>query len=182
MKDLKFIQVKWLHCPGFENSYEVSNYGQVRSIDRYCSGRKGLIKGQIIHSDLNQKGYPQLRLYNSNKKYVRNQHRLVALAFIDNPEGLIEVNHIDHNKHNNHVDNLEWITRSDNIKHSYIHRDPKTYKGSGNKNAKLTEEQVKNIRKEYKNNKITYKELAYKNNVGVTLIGYIVNNKIWKHV
>ena len=44
------------------------------------------------------------------------------------------------------------------------------------------EEQVKNIRKEYKNNKITYKELAYKNNVGVTLIGYIVNNKIWKHV
>jgi hypothetical protein len=72
MKDLKFVQEKWLPCPGFENSYEVSNYGKVRSIDRYISGRSGLVKGQLIHSDLNQKGYPQLRLYNNNKKYVRN--------------------------------------------------------------------------------------------------------------
>ena len=103
MKELKFIQAKWLPCPGFENSYEVSNYGQVRSIDRYCSGRRGLIRGQIIHSDLNQKGYPQLRLYNSNKKYVRNQHRLVALAFIPNPNNLPQVNHIDGDKLNNHV-------------------------------------------------------------------------------
>ena len=127
-------------------------------------------------------GYKRVALWKNNKYKFHLVHRLVAKALIPNPENKPCVNHKDGNKQNNHVDNLEWITRSDNIKHSYIHRDPKTYKGSGNKNAKLTEEQVKNIRKEYKNNKITYKELAYKNNVGVTLIGYIVNNKVWKHV
>jgi hypothetical protein len=74
------------------------------------------------------------------------------------------------------------MSRGDNIKHSYIHRDPKTYKGSGNKNAKLTEDDVISIRKEYAEYKTSYKNLSAKYNVGTTLIGYIINNKVWKHV
>lgn len=175
----------WKPVKHYESYYEVSNKGNIRSIERIVvlPTHQYLKRQKIIKQFKDRRGYFHVKLYNGfGECKSLTTHRIVALTFIDNPEGLIEVNHIDHNKHNNHVDNLEWITRSDNIKHSYIHRDPKTYKGSGNKNAKLTEEQVKNIRKEYKNNKITYKELAYKNNVGVTLIGYIVNNKVWKHV
>jgi hypothetical protein len=74
------------------------------------------------------------------------------------------------------------MSRGDNIKHAYKHRDPKTYKGSGNKLAKLTEEQVIEIRKERELYKTTYEQLAKKYNVGITLIGYIVNRKTWRHV
>jgi hypothetical protein len=106
----------------------------------------------------------------------------VAIAFVPNPDNLPEVNHIDGNKLNNLPYNFEWTTRSDNIKHAYLFRDPLTYKGSGNKNSKLTEEKVINIRKEYKEGTTTYKKLAIKNNVGITLIGYIINNQVWKHI
>jgi len=109
-------------------------------------------------------------------------HRIVALTFKPNLKNLPEVNHIDGDKLNNSVENLEWCTRTENIKHAYKFRDPKTYKGSGNKNSKLIEKQVINIRNKYKNKQITYKQLAEEYNVGVTLIGYIINNKIWKHV
>lgn len=178
MKDLKFVQVKWLPCPGFENSYEVSNYGQVRSIDRYCSGRKGLIKGQIIHSDLNQKGYPQLRLYNSNKKYVRNQHRLVALAFIPNPNNLPQVNHIDGNKENNCVTNLEWISNSDNMRHAYK-LGLKCSKGENNSNCKITDNQVTQIKLIYNTGKSS-KYISEELDIKLHIVRQIISGKSWK--
>jgi hypothetical protein len=74
------------------------------------------------------------------------------------------------------------MSRSDNVKHSYEHRDPRTYKGSGCKFAKLTEEQVIEIRKERELYKTTYRKLAEKYNVKIGAIGYIVNRKVWTHV
>lgn len=175
----------WKSVKGYENYYEVSTKGNIRTIERIIilSTHQYLKKQKILTQFVDSRGYFHVKLYNgAGKSKSLTTHRIVALTFLDNPTKLIEVNHIDHNKHNNNLSNLEWITRSENIKHSYLHRDPNTYKGSGNKNSKLIEEQVINIRKEYKNNKTTYKELAYKNNVGITLIGYIINNKVWNHV
>lgn len=175
----------WKPVKGYESFYEVSNEGNIRTIERVIKlpTHEYLKKQKLLTQFEDGRGYFHVKLYNGNGKCKSlTVHRIVALTFLNNPKELTEVNHIDHNKSNNHSYNLEWITRSDNIKHSYIHRDPKTYKGSGNKNSKLTEEQVISIRKEYKNNKTTYKQLAYKNNVGITLIGYIINNKTWTHV
>ena len=175
----------WKPVKDYENYYEVSSEGNIRTIERVIilSTHQYLKKQKLLTQFKDPRGYFHVKLYNGlGKCKSLTTHRIVALTFLDNPKGLIEVNHIDHNKHNNHLSNLEWITRSDNIKHSYVYRDPKTYKGSGNKNSKLTEEQVIDIRKEYKNSKTTYKQLAYKYNVGLTLIGYIINNKIWNHV
>ena len=179
MRDLKFIQEKWLPCPGFETSYEVSNYGQVRSIDRYIYGRNGLVKGQLIHFDFNKKGYPQLRLYNKNKKYVRNQHRLVALAFIPNPNNLTQVNHIDGNKLNNCVWNLEWISNSDNQKHAYKLGLQPSRAGENNCKSKLTTDQVTLIKVIY-NKGTSIKTISQEQNIPIGIIRDIIYLRTWK--
>lgn len=179
-------QIKWKPVKGFENFYEVSEDGRIKTIQRIIvlPTHSYLKKEKILTQFKDGRGYMHVKLYDGKgKPKSLCTHRVVASTFIfNNDETKLEVNHIDGNKLNNAVSNLEWCTRGENIKHAYTLRDPKSYKGSGNKNSKLTEEQVINIRKEYKNNKTTYKQLAYKNNVGITLIGYIINNKIWNHV
>lgn len=175
----------WKPVKGYESYYEVSNEGNIRTIERIIKlpTHQYLKKQKLLTQFKDRRGYFHVKLYDGNGKCKSlTTHRIVALTFLNNPKELIEVNHIDHNKHNNCLSNLEWITRSDNIKHSYSFRDPKTYKGSANKNSKLTESEVINIRKEYKTTKTTYKQLSNKYNVGITLISYIVNNKIWTHV
>lgn len=88
---------------GFEN-YEVSNYGNVRSLKRNIVLRPSIVNG-----------YLHVGLYKDGKHYDKYIHRLVAEAFIPNPNNLQEVNHKDENKFNNHVDNLEWCTHEYNL-------------------------------------------------------------------
>lgn len=175
----------WKPVRGYENYYEISNCGEIRTIERYVElpTHKYLKKQKTLTQFDDGRGYKHVKLYDGkgNPKSF-TVHKIVAITFINNPNNYVEINHLDHNKHNNHVNNLEWTTRSENIKHSYLMRDSKTYKGSGNKNSKLTEIQVLELRKEYKSGKFTYKQLSQKYSVGITLIGYIINNKIWKHV
>ena len=100
--------------------YKVSNYGRVMSYDRIDSkGKKQ--KGIMMKIILNKNGYTTVGLSKCGKTKIFRVHRLVATAFIknDNPLEKTEVNHIDFNKMNNRVDNLEWCTRSENINHSY---------------------------------------------------------------
>jgi len=175
----------WKPVKGFETFYEVSESGNIRTIERTItlSTHSYIKKQKLLIQYKDGRGYLHVKLYNGfGKPKSITVHRIVATTFLDNPNGYIEVNHIDGNKLNNHKDNLEWCTRSYNIEHAYRFRDPKTYKGSGNKNSKLTEVQVLSIRKEYKENKTTYKELSNKYSVGITLIGYIITRKTWKHV
>lgn len=95
MKDIK----------GFEGLYQITNEGQVYSIRKckYLKPRK------------DKDGYLQVNLYKDKKQYTRKIHRLVAEAFIDNPEGKAEVNHIDCQRDNNCVANLEWMTHRENV-------------------------------------------------------------------
>lgn len=114
--------MKWLPIKGFEGYYEVSNEGQVRSVDRTILGKDGVIypkKGKLkdLYSNINVK-YMQVNLYKENKSYTFYVHRLVAQAFIPNPLNLPEVNHKDGNRVNNNVSNLEWVTRLENIDHA----------------------------------------------------------------
>lgn len=93
---------QWLPIDGYED-YEVSNYGRVKSL-----GNDKTRKEKILKSITNKKGYKVVNLHSGGKQKMFSVHRLVANAFIDNPNNLPQVNHKDENKCNNHVDNLEW--------------------------------------------------------------------------
>lgn len=107
----------WKSVRGFEKSYEVSSFGNVRSLPRFRGGKNNSLVpvfGKILRSgDCN--GYRNINLGKGTTVYV---HRLVAEEFIPNPESLPEVNHVDGNKSNNCVSNLEWISHIENAKHA----------------------------------------------------------------
>ena len=103
----------WKDIAGYENEYQVSNLGNVRSLDRrikYSNGRTRFYKGQLIKPLAAQNGYDVVTLMRKHKGKKCLVHRLVALAFLNNSNGYPEVNHLDENKHNNCVSNLEWCT------------------------------------------------------------------------
>ncbi len=108
---------EWRLVVGFDN-YEVSNTGKVRSISHWRKSKaNGMAwhKGRILKAHKSNNGYLRVGLqYNGISRAVL-VHRLVAEAFIPNPKGLLEVNHLDENKNNNNVSNLEWSTSSHNI-------------------------------------------------------------------
>ena len=100
----------WKDIPGYEGLYQVSNTGQVRSL-----GNNKSKKTKILKTMADTKGYKRLTLYKNSKKKTYKVHRLVAQAFIPNPNDLPEVNHKDENKANNAVWNLEWCTHEYNM-------------------------------------------------------------------
>lgn len=104
----KLNNVQWKDIPNFEGLYQVSSKGEIKN----KKTNKILIGGI-------KKGYRQVILVKKGKRKYCNVHRLVAESFIDNPKNKPQVNHIDGNKLNNCVDNLEWATRSENMKHAY---------------------------------------------------------------
>ena len=112
----------WKDVKGYERIYQVSNLGNIRSLDRIVS--RGNDKyynrfGRILRPSLDGGGYKIIILYNSKTKKTAKIHRLVAETFHENKNNLYCVNHIDGNKLNNNVSNLEWCTSSDNQKHAY---------------------------------------------------------------
>jgi len=133
------LKEEWAELPGYKGKYLVSNFGDVKSFKRY---RHGIIR-KLSKS---RKGYLVLLLNKNDGGKQFRIHRLVATLFIPMVEGKCQVNHIDGNKENNRVDNLEWCNNSENGKHSFrvLGRKPTAYwKGKmspRNKNFKKTNE------------------------------------------
>lgn len=107
---------------GFEGLYEVDEFGNVCSLDKivnHPSGKFAVKKGKMLKPEKHTLGYKRVLLINQEGKRCHQLiHRLVAQAYIANPLNLPYVNHIDGNKANNHVSNLEWCTSSENNKHA----------------------------------------------------------------
>lgn len=155
--DFDYDKEEWREIA--KTGYEVSNLGRIRRGDRILAGS--------YHSD----GY----IFTTIKGTQIPIHRFVANAFIPNPDNLPEVNHKDGNKMNNSVENLEWVTRSENQKHAVeMGLQPKglsTYKG------KFTEEQREKIKNLWNSGKYSRREMARMYGVSHTCINDIINNK-----
>ena len=106
----------WKDVLGFEEAYQVSNYGRIKRKKRTDSNNR-THKERIMSPSMYSNGYMNVELRMNNKKRRTSEHRLVAEAFIDNPLNLPQINHKDENKANNHVSNLEWCTAQYNIRY-----------------------------------------------------------------
>ena len=112
----------WKDIEGFEGKYQVSNMGRVRSLDRYIKGfnhgkeHLRLIKGRILAIQTETHGYSQVQLHYGDRNKVKSVlvHKLVAIAFIPNPENKPCVDHISTVKTDNRVENLRWVSYKEN--------------------------------------------------------------------
>lgn len=100
---------EWRDIADCEGNYMVSDLGRVKSVDRFVFNGGGFILGGILALRKDDNGYLQVGLNQNGKLQKASVHRLVAEAFIPNPDGKPNVGHIDGNKQNNAVENLEWI-------------------------------------------------------------------------
>ena len=101
----------WKPIEGYSGRYEVSNYGNVKRVSHETKAKDGTIKTfkeELKKQGTDKDGYKTVMLYIGRNRKLFKVHRLVALAFIDNPNNLPMVNHKDENKANNHISNLEW--------------------------------------------------------------------------
>ena len=146
---------EWKTIENYED-YQVSNFGRVKSLKDE--------EERILKQSTNKYGYQQVKLSKNRKPKTLYVHRLVAMAFIDNPNNYEQVNHKDENKCNNHVDNLEWCNRKYNI--NYGTRNEKVSKALSGKNSLKT--MLGKFGKEHPNSKQV---------IQLTLNGEVV--KIW---
>lgn len=169
---------QWKDIPGYEGRYQVSNHGRVRSL-LFCRN------GRILKPDIVSNGYARVH-FQFKKTFLL--HRLVASAFIPNPKNLATVNHIDGDKTNNHVSNLEWSSYSDNMRHSW--RNLKSYRnrklslprGEESFKAKLKAEQVIEIRRLYAAGGVSQQKLAQRYGVSKPAIRALITRKTWAHL
>ncbi|CAJ1226638.1 NUMOD4 domain-containing protein [Lactiplantibacillus xiangfangensis] len=175
----------WKDVPGFEGKYQVSDLGRVKSLNRIRM--KHHYPERILNTSkrLTHDGYARVSIRDDfGKQHEYRVNKLVATVFIPNPENKSSVNHIDGDKLNNAVSNLEWTTRSENMIHAYQHGLKRPVSGTKNGNAKLTEEQVRAIRSEYIPYSRTHGTVALGKKYGITnaAVGRVVRGSGYKDV
>lgn len=131
---------QWKDIVGYENCYQISNFGNVKNIQT----------NKILIGDTNNVGYKRVTLYKPVKKRFFI-HRLVAIYFCDGYQEDLVVNHKDGNKQNNHADNLEWVTRSENDLHAFKMNLRKVYPSQFKHRILAYDKNTKLLVKEYKN-------------------------------
>ena len=190
MEDL--LNETWKPVKGFEGLYEVSNLGNVRSVDRYVTNGKHycFLKGKPKKAFPNSMGYLRAMLHKNKKEKNYFVHRLVANAFIPNPNNLPCIDHIDRNYLNNSADNLRWCTQKENCNNPLTRK----YANIKNRSKEVKEKGLATKRKKQSCNceipvyyideqgkKISFKSMAEaerQTNVSHSYISRSVNKKV----
>lgn len=175
----------WKDIIGYEGLYQISNLGRVKVLQRtvFVNGKKPFIKQEeILNGSVESKGYLVFALYKNLKRSILKAHRLIAIHFIPNPEGKPQINHIDGNKLNNNLSNLEWCTFKENAVHAFKTGLRVNPKGQDHGGSKLTDETVKEIVSKYKMGGISYRKLGKEYAISYAVIYNIMRGKVWSHI
>lgn len=183
MKNLEIPEV-WKPVVGFESHYDVSNHGHVRAIWRkwHIERRDEQLCGKILKTQIDKLGYERIKLRRDGKTKVTTVHILVLAAFRGpRPQGH-SADHLDGNRSNNKLNNLEYCTHAENVRRSDIRNGGRPWnKGEGNPNATLTEEKVRAIRR-LAGEGATFQELADKYDISPKHAYKIVRREKWQWV
>jgi hypothetical protein len=161
----------WKDVPGYENLYQASTMGRLKSVPDQ-SGKYSFRLGNVLKRRIGKAGYPYYTVFNSGNSKTVKEHRMVAIAFIPNPENKPCVNHINGIKHDNRVENLEWVTYSENSLHANLNKLRVNAKGANSKKAALNEKQVEEIRSV--GGQLSYKKIGDIYNVSATTIWKVI--------
>jgi len=175
----------WKDIKDFDGMYQVSSLGRFKSLPRMkkCGKYGKFMHNGFIMKQNERKGYLSILLYKSNDYKIKlPSHVLVAKYFIDNDTNKRTVNHINGNKMDNKMSNLEWLTDSEQQLHAVSIGLRKNTLGEKSNFSKLTEDAVLKIRELYKEGNITMKQISKIFDISENNIGCIVNRLTWKHI
>lgn len=173
----------WIDVDGCIGRYQFSNKGRVKSLQRKLEFGRGYrhIEEKILKPNVSPDGYLYYVVKNNlGKSIVIKPHRLVAKAFVPNPLNLPEVNHLN-GKDDNHAESLEWCDHKHNMKHAYKNDLIPAMKGINNGRSKLTEDDVRAIRK-LKDSGLRQVDIGRMFNISQFKVSAIFRERAWTHV
>jgi hypothetical protein len=164
----------WKDVKGYEGIYQVSNFGNVKSL-----GNEFTRKERFLKLSPQSKGYLTVVLQKNATRKMILVHRIVAEYFLSNPLNKSQINHINGDKTDNKVENLEWVSHRENLDHAI--KNNLTLKGEKNRNSKLKDVDIIKIHSLLQKGTTT-KELSESYNVSYSTIDGIRTNRYWKHL
>lgn len=172
----------WKPVKDFEGLYEVSNKGRVKALTKKVGNHLRKNEEWELSIRKDSDGYSIITMFKDQKRADRKVHRLVAIAFLINPENKPQVNHKDGNKDNNCVSNLEWNTAKENVIHSYSNNLKFGKKGQSHPRAVFKNSDILLIRKMRDEDGLTHDKIANFFNVNRVTITHVLNGQSYTNV
>jgi hypothetical protein len=180
-----FVDREWFPVAGYEGQLEITRQGNVRRCRRVVRSRYNstrVLPTRVMRPFVLNSGYPAVQIKRGSKRKNLLVHRMLAEAFIPNPSGKPCINHIDGNKANFDLSNLEWVTHQENIRHAIatgLMTPPASGPGDQSPAAKLNWEKVREIRASLAAGR-TQESLAKRFGITKGAIGFIARNETWR--